>query len=59
MLFDFTAESNAVEKPDLTQTVKRESVCWGFLAFFFPFFSEREMFISAVDLILPSKRAGG
>ena len=57
ILFGFTAESNAIEKLDLTQTVKRDSVCWVFLAFFI--FLPREMFISAVHLILPSKRTGG
>lgn len=56
ILFDFTAEGNAIEKPDLTQIVKRDSVFF-FIILFFHFV--RWMFISAVDLILSSKRTGG
>lgn len=56
ILFDFTVEGNAIEKLDLTQIVKMDSVVFFFFSFFF---FARKMFISAVALILPSKRTGG
>lgn len=42
ILFDFTAEGNAIEKPDLTQIVKRDS---GFFILFFSF-CKRDVYFS-------------
>lgn len=44
ILFDFTAEGNAIEKPDLTQIVKRDSV---FFIYYFIFsFCETDVYFS-------------